>query len=441
MRLAAVGLLWCVWALWPAIASAQADPAVLVNAWRDALEHDATWRAARDEARAAREQVELARSAWRPGVVASATSQRNHLDQRANGTTRSASYNSSSLALQWRQPLLSRELDSRDALARLRADQADALLAIRRADLARRLVDAWLDLVRAERQGAFLDDELARQTALVDSARKGLSSGEGTVTDLLEAGSRVELLQAQRVAAQASRDDALDALAVITGRRTGWARPGAAALPPERVPAAPTPGAIDAALPEHPQLRFRRLALDMAREEVRLARAGNASRLDWIASASRGDSDAVNSVNQVNRLWSAGVQFTLPLLDGGRADSGARAALALVDKAQAEFDDTERSLQAEVRQTLRALDSARERALALQAARRSSVQLVSATQRSVVAGVRSRPDLLLAERQLAQVQREQDQASIDQLRAWWRATALQRQTPEADLPLLEQALR
>lgn len=422
---------------------AQLQISVLASAYRDALDHDATYRAARDEARAAREQVDQARAAWRPGVVVNASALRNHLDQSIGGASRSADYGSSSLSLQWRQPLVSRELDSREAMARLRAEQAEALMAVRHDDLTRRLVDAYLELARAERASAFVRDELARQAELVETARKGLNSGEGTVTELLEASSRVELLQAQRVSAEAGRDDALDRLAVITGRQGGWARvqTEATASTGAALPPAPEAGAIESALSEHPQRRFRRFALDMALEEVRLVRAVNAPRLDWIASASRGDSDAVNSFNQINNLWSAGVQFTLPLFDGGRADSGARAAQALVDKAQAELDDTERTLSAEARQTLRALNASTERTQALRSAQKATEQLVMATRRSLAAGLRSRVDLLLAERQLAQVQREQDQATIDHLRSWWRAIALQRRTVEVDLLTLERALQ
>lgn len=443
MRSFLFALLVCASSTAPAAApeQVQADTSPLVAAYRAALDHDTTYRAARDEARAAREQVEQARAAWQPSVVASASASRNHLDQTIGNATRSASYTSNSVALQWRQPLMSRELQSRENLARLRAEQAEALMDVRHGDLVRRLVDAYLDVVLAHRSLAFLKEELARQTELVDAARKGIASGEGTLTDLLEASSRRELLEAQRVSAQAGLENGLDALALITGRRALAPDQALIGSRLDAMPDGPLLGDIETALPEHPQRRFRFIALAMAREEVNLAGAGNAPRLDWVATASRGDSDAVNSFNQVNRLWSAGVQFTLPLLDGGRAGGGERAALALVDKALAELDDAERTLGAEARQSLRALHSSSERAAALRSARKASEQLVAATRRSLAAGLRSRLDLLQAERQLAQVRREQDQAAMDHLRSWWRAVSLQRQAFERDLRTLELTLR
>lgn len=420
----------------------RAEASALVAAYRAALDHDAAYRAARDEARAAREQVELARAAWQPAVVANATAQRNHLDQTVGSTDRSASYGSNSVSLQWRQPLLSRELDIRESLARLRADQAEALMEVRHDDLARRLVEAYLEALRSRRALALLREDLARQAELVESARRGLASGEGTVTDLLEASSRRDLLEAQRISAEAALADALDALGAITGRSP--IGPGLDTGGPERPLAiglkVPTLAGLESTLPDHPQRRFRAIGLAMAREEVKLAGAGNGARLDWVASASRGDSDAVNSVNQVNRLWSAGVQFTLPLLDGGRADSGVRAALALVDKAQAELDDSERTLGIEARQTLRAVNNANERVTALRSALAASEQLVAATRRSLAAGLRSRLDLLQAERQLAQVRREQDQAAVEYLRAWWRAVSLEGRAVEQNLLALDQNL-
>jgi protease secretion system outer membrane protein len=199
--------------------------------------------------------------------------------------------------------------------------------------------------------------------------------------------------------------------------------------------------AVEAALPAHPQWRFRQLGIDLAREEVRLAEAANAPRLDLTASASRGDSDGVNTVNQVNRLWSAGVQFSMPLYDGGRTDSATRAALALADKAEAELEDTRRNLLNEASRSLRAMATSLQRLQALETALQTAEQLVVATRRSLGAGLRSRTDLVLAERQLAQVRREQRQLVIDHLRHWWRLSALQRAAPENDLPTIENALR
>lgn len=421
---------------------AQAQSSRLVIAYRAALEHDATYRAARDEARAALEQLEVTRSAWRPEVALSASALGNRLEQSVGQADRSAQYGSSSLSLQWRKALLNRELESRESLAGLRAQQAEALLALRHTELTRRLVDAYLDLARAKRVISSVSKDLARQVELLEVAHRGLASGEGTVTDVLETSSRIELLQAQRAAAEAGRDDALDNLAVISGRAEVWEswenrESERAVLAKLQAPQVET---VVAALSESPERRIRILALQMAQEEVRLASAAAAPRLELIASASRGDSDAVNSFNQVNNLWSAGVQFTMPLLDGGRSDGNVRVALALVDKAHAELDNTERRLNVEARQSLRALNTAEQRVSALRFALEASEQLVSATQRSLVAGLRSRVDLLVAERQLSQVQRELDQAAMDKLRSWWQVRTLQRQILESDLLELEQAV-
>lgn len=438
-----VARVWC--AGWLALAGvAWAAPAAavgLLQAWTAALEHDATYRASREEARAARELVEQARGLRRPEVQLSAAASVNQLDQRTRQIQRSLDYNSNALQLQLRQPLFNREIERRESLARLRAQQAEALLDVRRHELARRLVEAYLDLARADLGAALAREDIERQSLLIDLARRGLNSGEGTVTELLEASSRRALFEAQLAAAQAERGDAIDALRAITGVGDGWPTLSSPSAPGPALREGVALAAIEAVLPMHPQWRFRQIGIDLAREEVRLAEAANAPRLDLTASASRGDSDGVNTVNQVNRLWSAGVQFSMPLYDGGRTDSATRAALALADKAEAELEDTRRNLLNEAARSLRALSTSLQRLQALETAMQTAEQLVAATRRSLGAGLRSRADLVLAERQLAQVRREQRQLVIDHLRHWWRLSALQRAAPEDDLPTIENALR
>lgn len=54
--------------------------------------------------------------------------------------------------------------------------------------------------------------------------------------------------------------------------------------------------------------------------------------------------------------------------------------------------------------------------------------------------MRSRLDLLLAERQLAQVLREEQSALAEHLRAWWRAATARGEAGETELRRLEQSV-
>lgn len=410
---------------------------LLLAAYRSALNHDPVYLGALQEEAAARELIVQAEAARRPEVALSASVGANRLNQSVGAFSRSSDYLGNGVAVQLRQPLINKDLDSRQRQAYLRVDQASALVAVRHLDVARRVVDAFLQLVLSDATLFHAMDEVRRQSELVQTAERALASGEGTVTEVLEASSRHQLLKAQVIAAQNARDNAREALEAITGESVGWqmqAPMSAVRLPAVRDAVGESPSA------RHPELWFRRLAFELAQEDIKLARAPYEPRLEWVASVSRSDSDTVTSINQVNTVVSAGLQFNMPLYSGGRQDSVTRQAFARLEKVQTEVDEATIKLRQEERQARRGADTAAERLTALQSALSSTEQLIAATQRSMRGGVRSRLDLLVAERQLAQVRREQRQALVEYLGAWWRLTAAQGTVSDEDLIQLDQAL-
>lgn len=430
------------WAAGVACAPAWSQPVAdspLVDAFRAALGFDPAYRAARQEQLAAQEGIALAAGARKPEVALTGAASYNSLDQKIGDQTRSPNYTGNSFAVQLRQPIINRELESREAQARLRARQADAVLAVRQLELGERVVDAYVQLAHAGGLVELTRDELRRQGQVVESARRSLAGGEGTTTELLEATSRADLLRAQLGAAETTLENAQEALRNVTG-------PGVhvpAARLASRLPPPPprlADAAIDAVLAAHPEVLARQASVDLAFENIRAAQAPYRARLDWSMSAGRSDSDVVNSINQVNTLRSAGLQFNLPLYSGGREDAATRQAQLLVGKSEAELDDTREALRLKLRQGFRGLASSAQRWQALQSAKSSTRQLIAATGRSIAGGVRSRLDLLLAERQLAQVLREEQSAVAEHLRAWWRAATARGEAGESELRQLEQSV-
>lgn len=421
-------------------AQVDAPASPLVEAYRAALSFDPAYRAARQEQLAAQEGIALAAGARRPEVSLTGTGAFNSLEQRAGAVTRSPDYTSSSVGVQLRQPLINRELESREAQARLRARQADAVLAVRALELGERLVEAYVQLAHANALVQLSGEELERQAQVVESARRSLRGGEGTTTEVLEAASRADLLRAQKGAAQTAVENARETLLGLTG--PGFVPPAprlASRLPPP--PSGPGPdGLVDAMLATHPEVQARELGVDLARENINAARAPYRTRVDWWVGVSRSDSDVINTINQVNTLRSTGVQLSVPLYSGGREGAATRQAQLLAGKAEADLDAARESLRLKLRQALRGLDASGQRWQALQSARQSTRQLVDATRRSIAGGVRSRLDLLLAERQLAEVLREEQDALAEHLRAWWRAASARGTAAEPELRQLEQSI-
>lgn len=368
-RAACIVALAAAAACWPSWAQPAAGGSPLVDAFRAALAFDPAYRAARQEQLAAQEGIALAAGARRPEVALTGAASYNSLDQTAGSVSRSPRYTGSSLAVQLRQPIINRDLESREAQALLRARQADAVLAVRQLELGERLVDAYVQLAYA---GALVDltrEELQRQGEVLEAAQRSLAGGEGTTTEVLEAASRADLLRAQLGAAQTALENAQEALRAVTGPDWRMPRPRLAVRPPPAPPVPADDRSVDATLVAHPEMQAKQAALELARENVNAAQAPYRTRLDWSMSAGRSDSDVINTINQVNVLRSVGVQLNVPLYSGGREDAATRQAQLLVGKAEAELDDTRESLRLKLRQAVRGLASSGERWQALQSAK------------------------------------------------------------------------
>lgn len=429
-----------VLALLCAVGNAQAQHQLLTEALIGARQNDARYLAALSESRAAQELRVLGAAAMAPEVTASVQVSRNLLDQRIASTSRDSAYMSNSAALQLRKPLYAPELALRAPLGEERASQAEAVRAQREIELMLRLVDAYTQVVAVKAQAEATDALITGLQQQLRSATRQYQLGEGTRTEQLEAESRLELAHAQGAELATALADARRRLALIAG-------PAAQSSPPPpapRVDALPSdardlPQWERLATSDSPVVRSRRHALQAARHEAESAQAASRPRLDFVASLARGQSDSVNTLNQSNLQRSLGLSLSVPLYDGGRIDAGQRQAWARVQQAEAELEDAIGQAVADVRQYFDQVNSTSARARALTAARRSAIAQVEATRQSVRGGIRVTLDVLNAESQRYDVERDLVRARIEHLRAWARLRAAAGQLGDADFAALDRA--
>ena len=403
----------------------------LVEAYRLALEQDATIRAARAAAEAGRERLPQARAQYFPNISASVSRFRNDLDTTGpdslgRTTTTNDNYTSSNNVLTLRQPLFRKQLAAQYRQAEALVAGSNAQLERDEQNLVVRVTQAYFETLLAEEQLLLVGAQKATYTAQLDAARKGLGAGAGTRTDIDEAQARLDLTLAQELEARQNVDLARRQLQVLINR------PVLERVAPIDVRklqlAPPAPESVDAwttqAEASSPEIAAARAQVEVALADVDKAQAGHYPTLDAVAQISRSNSDIVTRVNSRFHHKQIGLQLAIPIFQGGYVNSQVREAQALLDRANGRLEETRRDLGVRVHKEFRGVTEGVLRVRALEQAVRSAEQLALSSRRSFEAGARTRLDILNAEQQAGTARRDLAQARFNYLVARVRLKAL-----------------
>lgn len=403
----------------------------LADAYRLALEQDATIRTSRAAAAAGRERLPQARAQFFPDISASLSRSRNDLDSTApdffgRSTTTHDRYTSSNDALTLRQPIFRKQLIAQYRQAQAQVIGADAVLERDEQNLVMRLTQAYFETLLAEEQLLLAGVQKATYTAQVDAARKSFAAGAGTRTDIDEAQARLDLTIAQELEARQNVDLARRQLQVLINQpvleKVAPIDVGKLQLAP------PIPATVEEwtaqAEAASAEIVAARAQVEVARTDVDRARSGHYPTLDAVAQISRSNSDNVARVNSRYNQKQIGLQLAIPIFEGGFVNSQVREALALLDRAENRLEDARRDLGVRVHKEFRGVTEGVLRVRALEQAVRSTEQLVVSSRRSFEAGVRTRLDILNAEQQAGTARRDLAQARFNYVVARVRLKAL-----------------
>lgn len=405
-----------VCALLTAGLAAPAQALDLRQAYDAAFAHDATIRAARAGADAARERLPQALAQQRPQVTLNASRNYNDLESKSAdvfGQPRRASndYYSGNQTLSVRQPLYRPYLAAQVRQARAQVDEANASLERDEQALVVRVGEAYFDALLARDQIALLQAQKASNVTQLDAARKSFAAGTGSRTDIDEVQARLDLTLAQELETTQNVEFTQRRLEMLTGQ-------SAAALAgidvPRFVPAAPLPQRLDEwiarAEAASPDLQALHAQVEAARLEVQKAQAGHRPTLDAVAQWSRSQSDSVSNINSRYLQKSVGLQLSVPLYAGGAVNSQVRQALASEERAREALESARRELGVRVHQEFRSMTEGVLRVRALEQAQRSAQQALLSSQKSLQAGSRTTLDVLQAEQQHTTTLRDLAQA-------------------------------
>ncbi|MDH4062306.1 MAG: TolC family outer membrane protein, partial [Aquincola sp.] len=384
--------------------------------------YDANYQSARALADSIRYRVEQSRALARPSAALVGSATRTETDPPVSATSPTgASFGATTTALtvSGRQPLFNRANGATIDQAEKSLEVARADLQIAEQDLIVRLAQAYFDvlvsqdaLTAAQANKKAIGEQLA-------SARRNFEVGTATITDTREAQARFDLATAQEIAADNDLRTKHIALDQLVGRANVEPRP--LATPVVLPPVAPA-NVDDWVAPSqtgHPAVRKALLGLDIAKLETEKARAGHLPTVDAVASL--GSSNTRISGNSgTTTAASLGVQLNLPLFAGYATQNRIKETLLLEDKSRNDLDAALRAVAQGTRVAFFGVQSGQAQAKALEAAEASSKLALEATQLGYRVGVRVNLDVLNAQTQLFNTQRDLSKARYDVLLAGLR---------------------
>jgi len=419
----------------------------LLEAYRDALNNDAQFAAARASLEAGREKLPQGRAALLPVVNLSANTLKNEIDSatRPSGGVLPINYQSNGWSVSLTQPLFRWQNWAGYKQSELAVAYAEAQYAIARQDLLVKVTQAYFDVLLAQETLATAQSQksaIAEQLALT---KQGQIVGTASLTDSQEAQARFDLATAQEIAAANELLVRRRALKIITGKEPQPLKN----LRPGVTMGRPQPDNLDAwttaAEQGSPAVQAAQAGFTMAEREVEKQRAGHLPTLDLVAT--RGHTAQQTTMvagilypGNDTSTTTLGVQLALPLFSGGSMSSRDREAAALREKARADLNNARHQAAQQALQAYLGITSGLAQVQALEQGLVSSQSALASNRMGYQVGMRANIDVLNAQQQVSSTQRDLAKARFDTLAAQVRLKAAAGSLADPDIAELNALL-
>jgi protease secretion system outer membrane protein len=394
----------------------------LIEAFHSALANDSIYRAAQYDNQAGQQYRVIGRASLLPSVSASYSFNkiRSDISTTNNGQPIEIdrSFDSKNAVIQVRQPLINMDSWARYKLGNLQSDLSDVELEINKQLLIQRFFGAFsdanyaqdlLNLALAERD-AYLNQEKANQFIF--------DSGEGTKTELIESRAKLSFSEAQVIESKNNMIDTHNAFENIVGTNFDQLNPLTVEFRPIELEPFDFESWRQMAVEKNPEILAKKSAVQIAEQEVKKSFAGHFPQLDAVASISQNSSETVVTFNQDIDNKSIGLQLNIPIYAGGSVSALTIQNQAKLEKANADFDTKTKETLTELRTQYNNLQAGTLKISALMESVKSAELLIEATQKSILAGIRTNQDLLNARKQLFETKRDLALAKYNYLVAY-----------------------
>ncbi len=382
-----------------------AQAANLLDVYGEARQHDAAFASARAAWQAGQEKLPQGLALLRPTITLGATLIYNDVST----PTISRQYTNEGFSLNLSHPLYRKQNQVQYEQAKNQVSISEAQFAAARQDLLVRVAQAYFDVLLAQDNVALSGAQKTSIAEQLEQAKRNFEVGVSTITDTHEAQARHDLTLSQEIAALNDLEIKKRALQQITGHA-----PGLLATLGGKLPLAyPEPNDmvkwVEAAEQQNLPLQIQRAALEIANLEIEKNRAGHHPTVDLVAGYGS-NRNASHLFTGTTTSQNIGLQFSLPLYQGGLVDSRIREAVANQDKARQDLEQIRRQVALQSNQAFLGVTSGIAQVKALEQAVVSGQSMLDSTRIGQEVGVRTSVDVLNARQQLFSAKRDLSQA-------------------------------
>ena len=418
----------------------------LVQVYRDAQRYDAVYAAARHALEAGRERLPQGRALLLPTLNLSANAQASRIESDSRDPAVSPSFEreprSLGYTLTFAHPLYRPQNRLQYRQAEFQVAQAEATFGQAGQDLIIRTAQAYFDVLAAQDTLELVRAQKAAISEQLAQAKRNFEVGTATITDTHEAQARFDLINAQEIAAQNDLENRRRALQLITGKEYRDVRP----LRGEVKLAPPNPNNMESwvelAEKQSYAVQVQQAATEVAALEARRASAAHLPTLDAVATHGQtGQSASTNTaVGADITTTTIGLQFAMPLYQGGALNSREREAAALSLRAREDLENARRTAALTARQSYLAVINGTAQIGALEQALVSSQSALDSNKLGYEVGVRINIDVLNAQQQLFSTRRDLAVARYNTITNQLRLKAAAGSLREEDLEEVNRAL-
>lgn len=410
-------------------AGSTAQAADLLETFHAAQTGDPVFAAARATQQAGQEKLAQGRALLMPSINLNANTTFN--DQTTNyqaGTPFSAAngnkrYNSNGYGVNLTQPLFRAQNWLAYTETQLQVAQVDAQFKAAEQDLVLRVAQNYFDVLIAQDSVQLVAAQKTAITEQMAQAKRNFEVGTATITDTLEAQSRLDLVVAQEVAAINNLNVKRSSLQQLINAEPKDLKPLGAGFKLE----VPKPTDIEQWVAEaqntNPQVMVAQASASLAEKEVSRNQAAHLPTLDLVANYSKKNDTGGSFGANDNSNKSVGVQLNVPLFQGGAVSSKSREAEANQERSKQDLENARRNVTTQTRQAYLGVVSGMAQVQALQQALVSSQSLLDASKLGQEVGIRTNLDVLNAQQQLYSTRRDLYQAEYNYLMSQLRLKA------------------
>ncbi|MEO5655422.1 MAG: TolC family outer membrane protein [Nitrosospira sp.] len=423
----------------------------LMEIYRQALEEDALYSAARAAHMAAQERLPQGRAGLLPTLSLAFVKRRQFIDIGSTGTAAAVGavrpseviIDNQSVTITATQPIYRKENFVIYEQSKLQVAQADSQFIIAAQDLILRVAQVYLDILTAQVNLEVAEAQKKAISEQLEQAKRNFEVGTTTIVDTYEAQARFDLTISQEIAAKNQLEVAKRTLQQIIGHMPDeLVRPKDTAYELLNLKYANMQDWITVAEQNNLALKVQQSVYEIAKQDVERAKAGHYPTLDLVAiySDQKGVGGTITGrpINLTSK--EIGIQVSFPIFQGFAVQSQVREALAIQERVFQELNNTRRNSVLQVSQQYLNVTNGIAQVKALKQALLSSKSQLDSTKLGQEVGVRTEVDVLNAQQLYYSARRDLAQARNNFLMSRLRLEAEAGELDEDDLREVNQAL-